>query len=175
MGFLGDWEKWTDDLYNKKKQQSVDLQTTSNFDVGTSLASRLSYLSGGGTKKQVSADTGASVGMTAGGLLGAHFGRKYLRKAIDEVVEHPKLLKDTANTYLRSASGKTLPTKIIAGRGASSYYKFLRDMPKSLRGNILKTVGLTAGGMFGGYAAGGILGHSLTGDVNGLPVRVDRD
>jgi hypothetical protein len=38
-------------LRGAKRQQSVDLQTTSNFNVGNSLASRFSYLSGGGTKK----------------------------------------------------------------------------------------------------------------------------
>lgn len=162
-------------LRGAKRQQSVDLQTTSNFNVGNSLASRFSYLAGGGTKKQVSADTGANIGMTLGGLAGGTIGRRYLRAAIDDMVENPGLLRDTAKQYYRSASGKTLPSKILAGRGMSSTYRFLKTMPKQVRGNALKWLGTTAGGLIGGYALGGTIGHNVADDVDGLPIRLSKD
>lgn len=162
-------------LRGAKRQQSVDLQTTSNFNVGNSLASRFSYLSGGGTKKQVSADTGANIGMTVGGLAGGTLGRRYLRAAIDDVVRHPELLKDTAMAYARSASGKTIPSKILAGRGMSSTLRFLKTMPKPVRSNALKWLGATVGGLAGGYALGGTIGHTAADDVDGLPIRMTND
>jgi hypothetical protein len=162
-------------LRGAKRQQSVDLQTTSNFNVGNSLASRFSYLAGGGTKKQVSADTGANIGMTLGGLAGGTIGRRYLRAAIDDAVKNPELLKDTAWAYARSASGKTIPSKVLAGHGLSSTLRFLKNMPKPIRSNALKWIGATAGGIAGGYTLGGTIGHNAADDVDGLPIRLSKD
>lgn len=172
MGFLQNWKEQLGTFRDKRRQKSVDLQTTSNFDVSKSLASRFSYLAGGGTKKQVSADTGANVGMWSGGLLGGHLGRKYLREALDTAVEQKGVLEDTAKAYMKSRSGRTVPTKMLLGNSTGSYYRFLRDLPPSVRGNVLKSIGLIGGGIVGGYTLGGAGGHLIARDTSGLPLDI---
>lgn len=159
---------------NDNRVGTMDLQTASEYSLD-SLASKLSYLAGGGTKKQVASDMGATVGNVAGTGAGVLLGAKHLRNLADALVTNSGALAKNLLTFTPDVKGQTLLGKAVDTANVKNVAKLTSKIPKQISNPALKAIATIAGLPLAGYALGGTAGHLLATDdaavVRPLPVR----
>jgi hypothetical protein len=118
---------------------------------------KISYLLGGDTRKQVAADLGGKLGLTAGTIGGALLAKNHLMQVSDALCD---LSAKDVQKSIQNMPGKWGITKALGA--ILSKASLIQALPQSLKAKALLGGGLLLGTPLLGYTGGALTGHYLS-------------